>query len=94
MIYCAKVLFIEILYKFIYISDTLMCFVNKIVDINNIPATFGSNDIKNFKQTTTTTTTQTTGNMGKIQRVWVISKNFQFPISLKLFLTDLEQIFL
>ena len=31
--------------------------------MNNIPATFGSNDINNFKQTTTTTTTKTTGNI-------------------------------
>ena len=31
--------------------------------MKDLPATFGSNDINNFKQTTTTTTTKTTGNV-------------------------------
>ena len=31
--------------------------------MKDLPATFGSNDINNFKQTTTTTTTKTTANI-------------------------------
>ena len=34
-----------------------------IVNMKDLPPTFGSNEIKNFKQTTTTTTTKTTGNI-------------------------------
>ena len=37
--------------------------IKKIVDMKDLPTTFGSNDINNFKQTTTTTTTKTTGNV-------------------------------
>ena len=38
--------------------------IKKIVDMKDLPTTFGSNDINNFQQktTTTTTTTKTTGN--------------------------------
>ena len=41
--------------------------IKRIVDMKDLPNTFGSNDIKNFNQktTTTTTTTQTTGNLPK-----------------------------
>ena len=41
--------------------------IKKIVEMKDLPNTFGSNDIKNFNQktTTTTTTTQTTGNLPK-----------------------------
>ena len=41
--------------------------VKRIVDMKDLPTTFGSNDIKNFNQktTTTTTTTKTTGNIQK-----------------------------
>ena len=41
--------------------------IKKIVDMKDLPDTFGSNNIKNFNQktTTTTTTTQTTGNIPK-----------------------------
>ena len=41
--------------------------IKKIVDMKDLPDTFGSNNIKNFNQktTTTTTTTQTTGNIIK-----------------------------
>ena len=39
--------------------------INRIVDMKDLPSTFGSNDINNFQQktTTTTTTTKTTGNV-------------------------------
>ena len=37
--------------------------IQNIVDMKDLPPTFGSNDINNFKQTTTTTTTKTTGNV-------------------------------
>ena len=37
--------------------------IKKIVDMKDLPTSFGSNDINNFKQTTTTTTTKTTGNV-------------------------------
>ena len=41
--------------------------IKKIVDMKDLPTTFGSNDINNFNQktTTTTTTTQTTGSIPK-----------------------------
>ena len=41
--------------------------IKRIVDMKDLPNTFGSNDIKNFNQktTTTTTTTQTIGNLPK-----------------------------
>ena len=41
--------------------------IKKIVDMKDLPNTFGSSDINNFRQktTTTTTTTQTTGNIPK-----------------------------
>ena len=37
--------------------------IQNIVDMKDLPPTFGSNDINNFQQTTTTTTTKTTGNV-------------------------------
>ena len=41
--------------------------IKRIVDLKDLPTTFGSNDINNFNQktTTTTTTTQTTGSIPK-----------------------------
>ena len=40
--------------------------IKRIVDMKDLPTTFGSNDINNFNQkTTTTTTTQTTGSIPK-----------------------------
>ena len=38
--------------------------IHKIIDMKDLPATFGSNEINNFKQTTTTTT-ETIGNIPK-----------------------------
>ena len=37
--------------------------VQNIINMKDLPPTFGSHDINNFKQTTTTTTTKTTGNI-------------------------------
>ena len=37
--------------------------VENIINMKDLPPTFGSNEINNFKQTTTTTTTKTTGNV-------------------------------
>ena len=37
--------------------------INNIINMKDLPETFGSSNINNFKQTTTTTTTKTTGNV-------------------------------
>ena len=37
--------------------------IQKIIDMKDLPATFGSNNINNLQQTTTTTTTKTTGDI-------------------------------